>query len=101
MTRLTVVMTVYNGERYLREAIDSVLAQSVADFEFLIVDDASTDRTPEMLAEKAQRDSRIRVVRNNSNLGPYPSLNRALTIVQGNGEFARLQARWFSPSGRP
>ena len=76
--KLSVVMAVRNGEPYLREAIGSVLAQSVSDFEFLIVDDASTDNTAAILDRVQRRDSRVRVWRNDCQLGPYPSVNRAL-----------------------
>ena len=79
--RLSVIMTVYNGETHLREAVDSVLAQSMGEFEFLIVDDNSSDATASMLADYARRDARIRVLRNETNLGPYPSANRALEVA--------------------
>jgi glycosyltransferase involved in cell wall biosynthesis len=92
-------MAVFNGERYVREAIGSVLAQSFADFEFLIVDDASTDRTPEILTAQERSDSRIRLLRNESNLGPYPSLNRALTAARGS-VIARQDADDVSPPDR-
>jgi hypothetical protein len=59
---VSIVLPVYNGERYLREAIDSVLAQTYAAFELIVVDDGSTDRTPGLLAEYAARDSRVRVL---------------------------------------
>lgn len=81
--KLSVVMAVRNGEPHLRDAIESVLAQSIADFEFLIVDDASTDQTPGILSEYQRRDSRIRVFHNDTNLGPYPSTNLALTHARG------------------
>lgn len=55
-------MPVWNGERYLTEAIRSILAQTFRDFEFIILDDGSTDRTPEILAEFASLDSRIRII---------------------------------------
>jgi len=97
--KLSVVMTVYNGERYLREAVESVLAQSVSDFEFLIVDDASTDGTPRILTAEAKRDSRIRLLHNSRNLGPYPSLNRALTDARGD-LIARQDADDVSPPDR-
>src|SRR3954454_23114262 len=54
-----VLMAVHDGERYLREAIESVLAQTRSDFEFLIVDDGSGDATPEILTEYASGDERI------------------------------------------
>jgi glycosyl transferase family 2 len=97
--RLSVVMAVHNGEPHVGEAIESVLAQSVADFEFLIVDDASTDRTSEILAVHERRDSRMRVLRNESNLGPYPSLNRALRAACGR-VIARHDADDVSPPDR-
>ena len=57
---LTVLTSVYNGERYLREAVDSILAQTFGDFEYLILDDGSTDGTREIL--DSYTDGRIRVV---------------------------------------
>ena len=87
----SVIMAVYNGDRYLQAAIDSVLNQTFRDFEFIIVDDASTDKTPEILQAAEKRDPRIKVVTNTKNRGPYPSANRALKIA--NAEIiARLDA---------
>lgn len=80
--RVSVVMTVYNGARHLREAVESILDQTLPDFEFLIVDDASTDETPQILAEYARKDGRIIVLRNETNLGPYPSANQALEAAR-------------------
>jgi glycosyltransferase involved in cell wall biosynthesis len=84
MVKLSVVMAVRNGEPYVREAIESVLAQSVTDFEFLVVDDASTDNTPGILSGYQRQDSRIHVLHNERNLGPYPSANRALRDARGS-----------------
>jgi glycosyltransferase involved in cell wall biosynthesis len=78
---VSVLMSVYNGERYLREAVDSILAQTFGDFEFLIVDDGSTDGTAGILASCS--DSRIRLIRNETNLGLTRSLNRGLTLARG------------------
>jgi glycosyltransferase involved in cell wall biosynthesis len=87
------VMAVYNGERYLREAIDSILAQTLADFELIVVDDASTDATPRIL--DCYRDPRLLRLRNGRNLGAAASLNRGL--AQARGEFvARLDADDFA-----
>src|ERR1043165_9221040 len=69
-------MPVHDGERYVGEAIESVLAQRWRDFEFLIVDDGSTDRTAEVIA--SYRDPRIRVLTNGARLGLPRSLNRGL-----------------------
>ncbi|MFD1343968.1 glycosyltransferase family 2 protein [Litorisediminicola beolgyonensis] len=80
--RVSVVMSVHNGERYLREAVDSILRQTLRDFEFLIVDDASEDATPEILASYAAQDRRVVILRNENNIGPYPSANRAIEIAR-------------------
>lgn len=82
MPRLSVVMAVYNAQAHLRAAIDSVLAQSMGDFELIVVDDTSNDTTPRILADYAAADPRVIVIRNDSNLGPYPSANRALAIAR-------------------
>jgi glycosyltransferase involved in cell wall biosynthesis len=74
-------MTVYNGDRYVGAAIQSVLDQTMPDFEFLIVDDGSTDSTPEILAGFAARDSRIRVI-TQLNQGVSRSSNNALRIAK-------------------
>ena len=79
--RVTVLLCVWNGERHLQAAIDSILAQSFRDFELLVIDDASTDATPRMLA--ASTDARVRVVRNETNLGLTVSLNRGLQLARG------------------
>ena len=61
--RVSVVMPVRDGERFLREALESTLAQTVAELELIVVDDGSTDATPAILAECAERDGRVRVQR--------------------------------------
>jgi glycosyltransferase involved in cell wall biosynthesis len=71
--RVSVVMSAYNAEKFLREAIDSILAQTFTDFEFIIVDDGSTDRTSQIL--NSYSDPRIIRNRNERNLGYTPSLN--------------------------
>ncbi len=76
--RVAVVMAVYNGEQHLREAVESILGQTLSDFEFIIVDDASTDGTAVILSTFAAEDARIRLVRNDKNMGLTRSLNRGL-----------------------
>ena len=97
--RLSVVMAVRNGEPYVRDAIESVLSQSIGDFEFLIVDDASTDTTRQIVSSYERRDARVRLLCNERTLGPYPSANRALH--EARGEFvARHDADDISPPDR-
>lgn len=79
---ITVLTTVYNGLPYLTECIDSVLNQTYKDFEFLIIDDASTDDSLEII--KSYKDPRIKVVENEENMGQVRSLNRGLKIAKGD-----------------
>lgn len=76
--RVTVLMPVFNRERFVDEAIASVIGQDYADFELLIVDDGSTDRTPEILRDWAQRDPRIVVMTSARNQGCAAALNAGL-----------------------
>jgi len=86
---ISVLMTVYNGGYYLRRAVESVLAQSHSDFEFLVVDDASTDGSLEVV--KAYQDLRIRIIENPSNRGQTASLN--IGLRESRGEYiARIDA---------
>ena len=74
---LSVAMSVYNGERFLVEAIDSILAQTFGDFEFLVLDDGSTDGTADIIRDYAVRDARVRpIIRENRGL--VASLNQLL-----------------------
>jgi glycosyltransferase involved in cell wall biosynthesis len=77
---VSVLMPVHNGARYVRKAIESVLTQTHDNFEFLVVDDGSTDETPNILASYQQRDDRVRVVRH-VNRGQPASLNRGLELA--------------------
>lgn len=88
-TRVSVVMSVYNGERHLREAVESILSQSFTDFEFIIVDDGSTDGTWDILS--GYNDPRIVLLRNEQNIGLTRSLNRGLAVARG-GYIARMDA---------
>jgi glycosyltransferase involved in cell wall biosynthesis len=95
--RVTVLLCVYNGQAYLREAIDSILAQTYGEFELLVVDDASTDGTPAVLASIADR--RLRVLQNRRNLGLTRSLNVGLRASHGE-LIARHDADDVSYPGR-
>ncbi|CAM2060579.1 putative Glycosyltransferase [Desulfovibrionales bacterium] len=84
-------MCVYNGQAFLAEAMNSVLGQAFSDFECLVVDDYSTDRTLEILAGYAVADPRVVVVCNEENLGLTHSLNRGLGLIRGR-YVARMDA---------
>ena len=79
--KVTVLMSVYNGEKHLKEAIDSILTQTFTDFEFLIINDGSTDKTGETL--RSYNDPRIRIIENLQNIGLTKSLNKGLTLAKG------------------
>ncbi len=85
--RVSVVMGVYNGERFLRPAIESILNQTFRDFELIIVDDGSTDRSRQILREF--KDHRMRVVCNQQNLGIAKTLNNGIAVALG--EYVALQ----------
>jgi glycosyltransferase involved in cell wall biosynthesis len=76
-------MSVFNGEKYLKESIESILKQTYSDFEFIIVNDASQDGTGEILLEYQKKDNRIKIINNQTNIGLTKSLNKALKIAQG------------------
>jgi len=81
--RVSIGVPVYNGENYIKEALDSILAQTYADFELIISDNASTDRTPEICRAYAAKDPRIRYYRNAENLGGAPNYNRTFELSSG------------------
>lgn len=83
-------MPVYNGDNYLAPALDSLLAQTFTDFELIICDNASTDRTQEICSQYAARDARIRYFREPSNTGAVRNHNR--TIELARGEFFKWAA---------
>ena len=80
---VSVLMTAYNREQFIGEAIESVLASDYADFELIIVDDGSKDNTINIAKHYEQQDKRIRVYINETNLGDYPNRNKATTYAQG------------------
>jgi len=79
--KVTVLMPVHNGERYIREAIDSILAQSFTGYELLIINDGSTDQSVEII--ESYNEPRIRLIHNYSNLGLVPTLNWGLHLARG------------------
>jgi Glycosyl transferase family 2 len=82
--RVSVLVTTYNRERFVASAIESVLAQTFGDFEVLVTDNQSSDRTVEIASAYASRDSRVRVIVNERNLGQFGNRNRAAAHAAGD-----------------
>ena len=80
---VSVLMTSYNREKYIAMAIEDVLASSFTDFELIIVDDRSADRTVEIAAAYREKDPRIRLYVNEQNLGDYNNRNKAASYARG------------------
>lgn len=90
-------MPAYNAEKYIGEAIESILNQTFTDFEFIIIDDCSTDRTWNIIQSYAAKDKRIIPVRNTENLKISRTLNKGLAIAKGE-YIARMDADdWSYP----
>ena len=81
--RVSIGMPVYNGERFLNEALDSILSQTYRDFELIISDNASTDRTAAICEEYAAQDPRIKYIRNASNVGAAKNYNIVFRLAKG------------------
>lgn len=81
--KVSIGLPVYNGERFLADALDSILGQTFEDFEVIVSDNASTDGTAEIAREYAARDRRIRYTQTPHNLGSGPNFNRAYELSRG------------------
>lgn len=88
---ITVILPVYNGEEHIAECIESVLNQTFENFEFTIVDDASTDKTPTILKKYSEKDKRIKVITHAKNRKQTAAANTAIETAQGNF-IARIDA---------
>ena len=80
MPRVSIALPVYNGEPFLARTLADLRAQTFADWEAVVCDNASTDGTPTLLREVASRDARVRVVENDRNIGALPNANRAIAL---------------------
>lgn len=89
--KISVIMSVYNGKDYLEQAVNSVLAQTYTEFEFVIIDDCSTDGSYEMLLSIAKLDNRVSLFRNETNQGLTKSLNLGVKFSKGD-YIARMDA---------
>lgn len=97
MPKVTVLMPVYNGEDHLRDAMESILQQTFTDFEFLIIDDGSTDQSVSIV--RSYRDPRIRIIRNETNLKLVNTLNKGIDLAKGK-YIARMDCDDISLPGR-
>lgn len=86
---ISVIMPVYNGEKFLREAIDSILNQTFSNFEFIILNDGSTDKSEEIILSYS--DERIKYIKNENNLQIVKTLNKGLALAEG-AYIARMDA---------
>lgn len=90
-------MTVYNAGRFLAGAVGSILDQTFPDYEFVIVDDCSTDGSLEKLREYAVRDRRVRVIANSANKGQTACLNQGLAVARGDWIARQDADDWSAP----
>src|SRR5262245_44127938 len=81
--RVSIGLPVYNGERFLQEALDSLLAQTYADFELIVSDNASTDATEKICRAYVAKDQRVRYFRNATNIGVNRNFNRVFELSTG------------------
>jgi glycosyltransferase involved in cell wall biosynthesis len=82
MPKISVVMSVYNGGKYLKLAVESILNQSFKDFEFIIINDGSTDKSLDLLKSFQKQDERIKII-SRENKGLISSLNEGIKLAQG------------------
>ncbi len=90
MPKISIVMSVYNGEKYLRQSIESILSQSFKDFEFIIINDGSTDNSLKIIEEFKKKDERIELI-SRENKGLIYSLNEGVKSAKGE-YIARMDA---------
>lgn len=97
--KVTIGLPIYNGERYVAVAIDSILGQSYENFELIISDNASTDRTEEICRGYAERNPRVRYYRQPMNLGAAANFNRSFELAEGSKYFKwAAHDDWIAPT---
>lgn len=89
MPAISIIMPAYNAEKYISDAIESILNQSFSDFELIICDDGSTDKTLSVIKKYAETDKRVRVLINKKNIGNLKTTNRLL--AECTGEYIAIQ----------
>lgn len=96
---ISVIMSVYNSERYLDISIESILSQTFKEFEFIIINDGSNDNSLKIIKKYQKKDTRIKIINNNKNIGLTKSLNKGLRIAKGK-YIARMDADDISATNR-
>src|SRR5215469_9423210 len=81
--KISVCLPTFNGAKYVRQAIDSILAQSFQDFELIVCDDRSSDDTPQMVRAYADRDDRVKFTTNSERLGLFRNYNECISKARG------------------
>mgnify|MGYP002624381301 CR=1 FL=1 len=97
MPEISIAMATYNGEKYLREQLDSIIAQTISDWELIVCDDCSTDATWQILEEYAEKDKRIKIFKNERNIGFKKNFEKAISLC--SGKYIALSDQddvWFS-----
>jgi glycosyltransferase involved in cell wall biosynthesis len=97
---VSVLMPVYNGAGFVGKAADSILGQTLRDLELIIIDDGSTDNTWKVLEKLAERDSRVNIYRNESNVGIPGTSNRAISLARGQFIARQDADDWSYPTGQ-
>jgi glycosyltransferase involved in cell wall biosynthesis len=87
---VSILTPVYNGEKYLRECIESVISQTYDNFEYIIVDNCSTDSSPDIISEYAMKDPRIKSMRETEFIGAIANHNRALAYISENSKYVKI-----------
>lgn len=83
MAKVSIIVPVYNAEHFLNKTIDSIINQSFKDFEVLLIDDCSSDKSLEILYQYADKDKRVKIIRNTKNLGVAKTRNKGVEIASG------------------
>ncbi|MDY5519232.1 glycosyltransferase family 2 protein, partial [Campylobacter lanienae] len=83
--KISIIIPVYNVEKYISQCLDSAINQSLKDIEIIIVDDCGSDKSMDIAQEYAKNDSRIKIIKNSQNQGPFTSRNNA--VLAANGEY--------------
>ena len=95
--RVSICIPTYNGRAFLRQCLDSALAQTIADFEVVVLDDASRDGTAEIAEEYALQNPRVRFYRNRENLGSVQNRNRCIELARGEWIKPLFQDNYLEP----